>query len=118
MRTRQYCLGLSGQALQAALDAFPGGDRTADDEDGVVATDGTEYVAPRLAIEGSSDRLGAARDGSEHQHLANAVDAQKKLRQQRVERGSALLDITVSYGIAGTLGCWHARQSQLPQVAR
>lgn len=100
------------------MDALAGGNRAANDEDGVVAADGAEYVAPALAVEGSGDRLGAAGYRPQHQHLAHTVNAQEKLWKKGVERSSALLNVAVGDGVARAFWSRHSGQTELAQIAR
>lgn len=115
---RQYRSGLPGKALEAAVNALPGGDRPADYKDGVVTANRAQYVAPPLAVEGGGNRLGAARYRSQYEHLAHPVNTQKELRKKRVERGPALLDVAIGDRVACAFRGRDSRQSQLAQVSR
>ena len=99
------------------MDALAGGYRPTDDKDGVVSTNGAEYVTPTLAVEGSRNGLGAAGHRAQNEHLTDAVDAQKQLWQQGIEGGSALLDISVRDRVTRALGCRHPGEPQLTQIA-
>lgn len=110
--------GLSGHRSEASHNPLPGGDGPADDEDGIVAADGPENVRPALAIEGSRNRLGTAGNGAQDKHLTDAVDAQKQLGEQGVERSPALFYAAVRYGVTRTLGGGNTSEPELTKVTR
>ena len=57
-------------------------------------------------------------DRSEHEHLADSIEAKKELRQERIERGTAFLYGPIRHGVSRALRRGDAGQSQLAQVAR
>src|ERR1700704_2410084 len=108
---------LPGHTPNAPHGALPGGHGTTDDQDGVVAADGAQNVGPALSVEGGRDRLGATRHGAEDDHLADAIDAEKKLGKEGIESGPALLYTAVGNGVSGSLGGRHPGQAQLAEIA-
>src|SRR6266576_3035336 len=109
--------GLPRQGPQAPHNPLPGGHRSADDENRVVTANGAEDIRPSLAIQRGSDGLSTARNGAQNEHLADALDSQEKLRQQRVEGGSALLYSTVGDRIPGAFRRRHPGEAQLPEIS-
>ena len=85
--------GLAGQRLQSPQHPVARHTGTANNQNGVVATDGSENIRPAFAIQSSSDRLRTSRYCSQDYHVAHAIDPQEQLRQQRLQRDPALLDV-------------------------
>jgi len=108
------------QLLDAPAEALAGGDGATDDEDGVVAGDGTDDVGDVLAIQGPRHGLGAARRRAHDEQLRHAFDRCDELRDERFERRPAAFVGVVALGprVADALSGRHSRQSQLVHVAR
>jgi hypothetical protein len=95
---------LSGEGFKASENALTGRNGAADDQDRVIPPDGAEDIGPPLAVESSGNWLCTSRNSAKYQHLAYAVDPEEELRQQCIERGSALLDATVGNRVSGAFG--------------
>lgn len=109
--------GFSGEGFEAPEDAVPGGDGATDDQNRVVTADGAKDIGPSFAVERSSDGLSASRDRTQNQHLANTIDAEEKLWQQGIERGSAFLYAAVCNCISGAFRSGDPGKPQFPEVA-
>lgn len=110
--------GLPSHGAEPPHYTLSGGHRATNDEDGIVAPDGAEDVGPRLTVERRSNGLGTSRDGTKDEHLADAIDAQKQLRQQGVESGTALLYTSVGDSVSRTFGRGDSGQPQLAEIPR
>jgi len=106
--------GLSGEGFEAPENALAGGNRSANDQDRIVAPNSAKDIGPPLAIERSGDGLRASGDGAEHQHFAHTVDPEEKLWQEGIERGSAFLDGAVGNRVSGAFGGRDPSEAQFP----
>src|SRR5215207_4722542 len=70
---RNQSSALAGQLAQALGQSHPGVQRTGDDQNRVVAGDGTEHFWKLLLIDRLRDGLGPAGNSMEHDELADAV---------------------------------------------
>ena len=109
--------GLPRLGFEPPEDAVPGGNRAADDQDRIVAADGAKDIGPTFPVESGSDRLSASGNRAQDQHLADTIDAEKKLRQKGVERSSAFLYAAVCNRVAGAFRSWDPGKPQFPKVA-
>jgi hypothetical protein len=107
----------SGHRSDAPHHAFARRYGATNNEYGVITADGAEDVRPTLTVEGRRDRLSAARDGSQDEHLADAIDPQKELWKEGVERCAAFLDAAIGHSIASALRRRNAGQAELPEIA-
>ena len=106
-------VGLSGERLDAPHDAIASGDRATNDEDRIIAADSPEYIGPGFPVEGGGDRLSASGNGAEDEHFTGAVNAEKKLRQKRLEGGATFLNAAVGNGVSCAFGGGDACQPKL-----
>src|ERR1700674_151411 len=109
--------GLPSHRPQAPHHAVAGGDRAADNQYGIVAPDRPQYVGPALAVERGSDWLSASGNRPQDEHFTDAVESEKQLGQQGVERCTALLYTPVGNGVSGAFGRRDARKPELAQIA-
>src|SRR5918996_5109046 len=80
----------SGEGLDAPHEPLARGARAADEENGVVAREGTEDIGPRLGVDGARDGLGAAGDGADDDQLTDTIDVAEQRREHRLEDGTLL----------------------------
>src|SRR6266550_4099043 len=106
--------GLPSKGLEAPENALAGGNRAANDQDRIIASNGAKDIGPPLAIERSGDGLRTSGDSAEYQHFAHTVDPEEKLRQEGIERGSAFLYAAVGNGVSGAFGGRDPGEPQFP----
>jgi len=106
--------GLPSEGFEAPENALAGSYRAANDQDRIVAPNSAKDIGPPLPIERSGDGLRTSRDSAEHQHFADTIDPEEKLRQEGIESGSALLYAAVSNRVSGAFGGWDAGEPQFP----
>src|SRR6267143_6199303 len=109
--------GLSGEGFEAPENALAGSNRSANDQDRIVAPNSAKDIGPPLAIERGGDGLRTSGDGAEHQHFAHTVNPEEKLRQEGIERGPAFLYAAVGNRVSGALGGRNPGEPQFPEVA-
>src|SRR3989337_920441 len=95
---------LAGEGSEPAQDPVARRRRATDDENRVVSADGSQDVGPTFPVERGGDRLGAAGNRAQDDHLTDSVHTKKQLRQQRIESGATFLDTAIRYGVARALG--------------
>jgi hypothetical protein len=80
----------TGDLFEPALDGRELSVLAQDEENGVIAGEGTENLGPFLPIEGLCHGLGAAGKGFDDEQVAGAFGADEKSREEALERWRAV----------------------------
>ena len=71
-----------------------------------------------FAIQRGSNGLRTSGDRPKHQHLADTIETEKELGQQRIESGAAFLYRPIGHCVSRPFRGGHASKPQLAQIAR
>jgi hypothetical protein len=108
------------QRPDASNETLARGGRTANQEDRIIPRQRPENVGPGLGVDRASNGLCAARDGTDDDHLAHAVDVAEERWEHRLEDRIAVPARRPGCGksVLGALGSGYTRDAELSQVAR